>query len=582
MPHYAYSKMADIRDRQSPVISVDEEVGNGSFGIVYNVRSPDTGRSYVMKRNLVEHRTHNLFSVREAEVLVTYRHPYIVRMEAVIIESEHIHLRCPVLPLDKSSSLKNDRMHFMLEKADMDLHSVIHGQQQHLPSKPEGAQCCVKYMYQMLLALEHLNLAGIMHRDIKPPNFLLFHGDICKMCDLGMTKLHLPRCPNTPGVSSSIYRAPELLLERPDYSFPADIWSMGCTFYEMVTGKQLVKSVTEDTDEIMEHVLAILDVPLTPNQVAAIRGNDTRKINADLSIGTRRRNSIALRMSSHREMMEKFRKVRPWNDLCDLITRMLSFDPRHRPTATQCLDHPFFRSDRYMIERVRHDNPPVPFQEGKVRYVPCREREVVADIIADIFNRAMDGELTWYSHRILFHAMDTYNRYIQSPRDVAHDTYTLCLYFMTCVYLSIKYFTSVHPAVEWEEVFPSEYHGPKAMEMSMNFEIELLVHIFDYRFYVTTLYEIAVGEQGGMDGHGTQVRDLVVILAYNNSLGGMTYRDIYRAYKAYYTNFLGDSHSDAKYAQSLKTLDLGRGISEWSTAPRHESGARVVTGQMTK
>lgn len=40
-------------------------------------------------------------------------------------------------------------------------------------------------------------------------------------------------------VVTRYYRAPEIMLSKSDYSSKADVWSVGCTFAEMLTGKVL-------------------------------------------------------------------------------------------------------------------------------------------------------------------------------------------------------------------------------------------------------------------------------------------------------------------------------------------------------
>ena len=61
-----------------------------------------------------------------------------------------------------------------------------------------------------------------------------------KMCDFGFAKeLTQDSSKLTEYVSTRWYRAPELLISHPNYSFGVDIWAIGCIFVELVTGRAL-------------------------------------------------------------------------------------------------------------------------------------------------------------------------------------------------------------------------------------------------------------------------------------------------------------------------------------------------------
>jgi len=130
-------------------------------------------------------------------------------------------------------------------------------------------------MYNLLCAMNYLHSANIVHRDIKPSNLLI--SDVCsvKICDFGLSRSikpvekkadyestlqkfkssgirvalkdqltasfkieEVPEKYKKRSLSSNImsrwYRAPEVILDHPDYSFPIDIWSIGCTLGELI------------------------------------------------------------------------------------------------------------------------------------------------------------------------------------------------------------------------------------------------------------------------------------------------------------------------------------------------------------
>lgn len=98
------------------------------------------------------------------------------------------------------------------------------------------------YGHQLFLALSLLRKCNVLHADIKPDNILINESrSNLKLCDLGSAadvSLENTAAAITPYLVSRFYRAPEIILGMP-YDCPVDIWSMGCTLYELYTGRIL-------------------------------------------------------------------------------------------------------------------------------------------------------------------------------------------------------------------------------------------------------------------------------------------------------------------------------------------------------
>ena len=94
------------------------------------------------------------------------------------------------------------------------------------------------HAWQMLQALRLLKSNSIVHLDIKPDN-ILYDSDknVCKLSDFG-TSMEVEEVESGKEYVSRYYRAPEVFLGG-TLDFGVDLWSMGCTFYEMFTGEFL-------------------------------------------------------------------------------------------------------------------------------------------------------------------------------------------------------------------------------------------------------------------------------------------------------------------------------------------------------
>lgn len=131
-------------------------------------------------------------------------------------------------------------------------------------------QQITRWIVQLTLAINFLHENHCIHRDLKPMNVMLTEGgDMIKLADFGLAVLVTKEEEEGSGQGAFVdeagtpyYTAPEIIT-RESYSYPADCWSFGIIFYQLLTCErpfdghntnELVKSIlTADPPPIQSH-----------------------------------------------------------------------------------------------------------------------------------------------------------------------------------------------------------------------------------------------------------------------------------------------------------------------------------------
>lgn len=174
-----------------------------------------------------------------------------------------------------------------------------------------------------------LSLLPHPHSDLKPSNVLVNSNCDLAICDFGLAR----------GVSAEVegklteyvvtrwYRAPELLCETEAYGPAVDVWSVGCIFGELLARRPLFKG--SSTPKQLALIIQTLGTP-TPDELETVKSRAAlRNIQ---SLPPRRKITL-----------DDWGRIFPGaNPLaCDLLHRMLQFDPRKRLTVDEALAHPY-------------------------------------------------------------------------------------------------------------------------------------------------------------------------------------------------------------------------------------------------
>ena len=524
-----------------------DKLGEGTFGIVYAGTSPKSNRQYAVKRNLVEEETSFIGVPREVDVLNKLRHhPHIVRLEQVAFGHPFNGDCFSPLAGDERVSQRDDSIHFVFRQAAYDLHRFVYG------AITTHFGLIKRYMVNILLGIEYMHSQQIIHRDLKPSNILIFGdevdafgvGNIAKICDFGLAKPFTYQGDQTPNTVTSWYRAPEIALGYPHYDYKSDIWSAGCIFYEMMAKRAFIPDTPDSNDDILSAILGALPSELSKRKFRElVRSNKWRQIKLTPAHSPRIRRSFIEQIGLSVEGVEQFEKEAGKLEVfCDLMNNILKFEWDLRFTATQALNHPFFNDYKDLIAKTRELFPPYAKPEKPIIIHNCVERQWMAQSVAEIFNNR--HLLQWYNTRVLFQAMDLFDRYISvmfrvtviPPNSIEselkgfiHDKFGAELRFMVCLYLCIKYFSSIHYPISFDTIVADEYKTPEAKLIAENFEGGFVKNCLEYNIYRPTLYEAADKFDDKLED--SDIRDLIVLYSMNTSFSGMTPSQLYYYYR---------------------------------------------------
>jgi serine/threonine-protein kinase PRP4 len=209
------------------------------------------------------------------------------------------------------------------------------------------------YAQQMLLALSLMRKCNILHADLKPDNMLVNENrSVLKVCDLGSAS-DATENEITPYLVSRFYRAPEIILGMP-YDFAIDIWSVGCTLYELYTGKilfvgrsnnQMLRSIMECRGKFTTKMLkraefAYMHFDQNANFLSVeqdkLTGRDTVKT---LTFAKPTRDLRTRLLGASKGLSEE--EMKDLNLFIDLLDKCLTLNPEKRCTPTEALKHPF-------------------------------------------------------------------------------------------------------------------------------------------------------------------------------------------------------------------------------------------------
>jgi serine/threonine protein kinase len=138
---------------------------------------------------------------------------------------------------------------------------------------PLPAETAVGYIVQAARGLSHAHAQGVVHRDIKPANLLLDSRGAVKILDMGLARFEGATEEGDEGLTQSgtlmgtiDFMSPEQALDTKSAGPLADVYSLGCTLFFLLTGKRMY-----DGDTMMKRLVAHRDEPIP--SLASERGD---------------------------------------------------------------------------------------------------------------------------------------------------------------------------------------------------------------------------------------------------------------------------------------------------------------------
>lgn len=109
----------------------------------------------------------------------------------------------------------------------------------------------MNFLSQLLSALAYLEEHNTVHRDIKPSNVLLSQNNKIKLADFGLACSLNNANVRTGILGTYAYCAPERIAKNPEkmkrHDNKSDMWSTGCTTYEMLTGQRPIQYMERES-----------------------------------------------------------------------------------------------------------------------------------------------------------------------------------------------------------------------------------------------------------------------------------------------------------------------------------------------
>ena len=190
-------------------------LGTGSFGRVLLVKYSKNNNLYAMKilsKTQIKLKKQEEHTKTERDLMVKVNCPFVVNIKFAFQDESKLYI-----------------VSDFMQGGDMFYH--LHTDRKKFPE--DWAKF---YLIELVLGLEFLHKNNVIYRDLKPENILMDLEGHLKISDFGLSKiLDNPDDKAFTLCGTPQYISPEILSKK-GYDKTVDWWSLGCFFYEMLTG----------------------------------------------------------------------------------------------------------------------------------------------------------------------------------------------------------------------------------------------------------------------------------------------------------------------------------------------------------
>jgi cyclin-dependent kinase 8/11 len=348
-----------IADKYAPL----GKIGEGTYGLVYKARyAAGNGHAGALQHRglaageaLVAVKKFKSFksmdgisptAIREIKLLRELKNRYIVDLVDVMLDEQ-----------DKA-------LYLVFDYAEHDLLEMIRWHNSRNNAQPMPMATVKSLLHQILQGINYLHMNWIIHRDLKPSNILVTGMDkppnergCVKIADFGLARLFQSPLRPLSDVDAVVvtiwYRAPELLLGAKHYTKAIDLWAIGCIFAELIASKPLFQGVEKErkgddrtpfqADQV-DKIFRILGKPNLQSWPGVV----------ELPCWPEAQNW----QDYPNVLSTKIPALPHGSPGYDLLSKLLDYDPVRRITASEALQHDFFKVDP-VPQRVAFVDPNV-------------------------------------------------------------------------------------------------------------------------------------------------------------------------------------------------------------------------------
>lgn len=481
-------------------------IGRGAYGIVILGKDKISNKSFAIKALRQGQDVSLNGNLIELDILTKLSdHPNVLTLKQIAIENPF------VVDIEIFLKVKLEKLFFFFDNAESDLSLIIKKNKLTFLEKK-------KTIKGILDGLEYIHLKGIIHRDIKPKNILMFKGNFPKICDFGIAKFKCNNVTNTPRICTRNYVPPEVLLKLP-YDQKMDIWSIGVVIYELFNGYNFIQEKEENQ---LEGIISRIPTQEMTKKMCEIIVK--KMIKKDI-----KRESRIL----NKKLLKKYEKELGDSVVFEnFMSNVLKIDPLLRYNCAQCLDHVFFINE-----------PRQRCTKNKChRKFDIILNQFRSDGIKYIINNFYASSEIKCMLRIIFHAIELFDRFMLAHEKDTTELDVVILAANMCVYISVKFFSTMHKIQNADKFFNIKFTKDiiKIMETA---ETNFITNTLKYNIYEPTLFETA--DEFGIILNEDYAEKLLYLML-NKNINGKRHTEIFKYFATKLADKLAEDMEDAK------------------------------------